>query len=64
MGYVMRSRVAKVAQDKMIETMSKYNDSKEIAFVWDNLQQDVMHNYIRLSITFNLLYAVEEISSK
>ncbi|XP_011253838.2 CD63 antigen [Camponotus floridanus] len=40
MGYVMRSRVAKVAQDKMFETMSKYNDSEEIQFVWDNLQRD------------------------
>ncbi|GAB1865995.1 Tetraspanin [Camponotus japonicus] len=40
MGYVMRSRVAKVAEDKMIETMSKYNESQEIAFVWDNLQRD------------------------
>lgn len=52
MGYVMKSRVAKVAQDKMIETMSKYNDSKEITFVWDNLQRDVMRNYIRLLFTF------------
>lgn len=40
MGYVMRSRVATVAQDKMLKTMSKYNESKEIEFVWDNLQRD------------------------
>ncbi|XP_026828359.1 tetraspanin-33 [Ooceraea biroi] len=40
MGYVMRARVATVTQSKMVETMSKYNDSQEIQFVWDNLQRD------------------------
>ncbi|CAL1676116.1 unnamed protein product [Lasius platythorax] len=40
MGYVMRTRVATVAEEKMHETMSQYNDSKEIQFVWDNLQRD------------------------
>jgi len=40
MGYVMRAQVATVAKDKMIKTMPKYNESKEIQIVWDNLQRD------------------------
>lgn len=40
MGYVMRSQVATIAKEKMNETMPKYNDSREIQFVWDNLQRD------------------------
>lgn len=64
MGYVMRSQVAMVAKNKMMETMSNYNDSKEIQYVWDNLQRDVICNYIELSLAFNILYAIEEISLK
>ncbi|KAH0949794.1 hypothetical protein HN011_007430 [Eciton burchellii] len=40
MGYVMRARVATVAQNKMMNTMSKYKNSSEIQFIWDNLQHD------------------------
>ncbi|KAM0731887.1 CD63 antigen [Formica fusca] len=40
MGYVMRSQVATVAKNKMMETMSNYNNSGEIQYVWDNLQRD------------------------
>ncbi|KAL6267791.1 hypothetical protein P5V15_000862 [Pogonomyrmex californicus] len=41
MGYVMRAQVASIAEKKMLETMPKYNDSKEIAQVWDHLQRDL-----------------------
>lgn len=44
----MRTKVASVAEQKMLETMSKYNESKEIQFVWDNLQRDVMHDFEQL----------------
>ncbi|XP_029170995.1 CD63 antigen-like [Nylanderia fulva] len=40
MGYVMRTRVASIAEEKMLKTMPKYNDSQEIRIVWDNLQRD------------------------
>lgn len=40
MGYVMRTRVATIAEDKMLETMSKYNKSQEIQIVWDKLQHE------------------------
>jgi len=46
MGYVMRAQVASIAEEKMQETMPKYNNSKEIQIVWDNLQQQVTRNYI------------------
>ncbi|XP_014480572.1 PREDICTED: CD63 antigen-like isoform X2 [Dinoponera quadriceps] len=39
MGYVMRARVTSVAQQKMLDTMTKYNSSEEIQIVWDNLQR-------------------------
>lgn len=45
MGYVMRGRVATIAEKKMSETMPNYNHSHEITFVWDHLQRDVMRNY-------------------
>lgn len=44
MGYVMRASVKSVAQHKMIDTMAKYNTSKDIQYVWDGLQRNVMHN--------------------
>jgi len=50
MGYVMRARVATVAQNKMMNTMSKYKNSSEIQFIWDNLQHDV----IIYTITYDL----------
>lgn len=65
MGYVMRARVATVAQEKMFETMSKYNGSKEIQIVWDNLQKEVNTGIICLSfirsktITRSLRYISE-----
>ncbi|KAG5326154.1 CD63 protein, partial [Acromyrmex heyeri] len=40
MGYVMRAQVASIAQQKMLDTMPRYNNSHEIQFVWDNLQKD------------------------
>lgn len=40
MGYVMRTQVAKIAESKMLNTMSKYNNSQEIQLVWDNLQHE------------------------
>lgn len=40
MGYVMRGRVATIAELKMMDTMHKYNTSTEIKFVWDHLQRD------------------------
>lgn len=45
MGYVMRGRVATIAEKKMLDTMPNYNRSHEITFVWDHLQRDVMRNY-------------------
>ncbi|XP_071566233.1 uncharacterized protein [Temnothorax nylanderi] len=41
LGYVMRAQVATVAREKMLDTMPKYNESKEIQRVWDTLQ----HNF-------------------
>ncbi|KYM95448.1 CD63 antigen [Cyphomyrmex costatus] len=40
MGYVMRTQVAMIAQQKMLDTMPQYNNSHEIQAVWDNLQKD------------------------
>ncbi|XP_012229466.1 CD63 antigen [Linepithema humile] len=40
MGYVMRGRIATIVEEKMVNTMPKYNNSKEIQFVWDQLQRD------------------------
>lgn len=44
MGYVMRAQVADVAREKMMDTMPKYNDSREIQVIWDNLQKNVPRN--------------------
>lgn len=41
MGYVMRAQVADIAETKMMDTMPKYNDSREIQIVWDELQRNV-----------------------
>lgn len=41
MGYVMRAEVANVAKMKMMDTMPKYNESREIQIVWDELQRNV-----------------------
>ncbi|XP_032669110.1 tetraspanin-33-like [Odontomachus brunneus] len=40
MGYVMRASVKSVAQHKMIDTMAKYNTTKEMQYVWDELQRN------------------------
>ncbi|XP_003695433.1 LOW QUALITY PROTEIN: CD63 antigen [Apis florea] len=39
-GYVLRARTSSIIQNKMKDTMKIYTDNKEIAYVWDKLQQD------------------------
>ncbi|KAG6802585.1 hypothetical protein HZU73_01420 [Apis mellifera caucasica] len=39
-GYVLRARASSIIQNKMKDTMKMYTDNKEIAYVWDKLQQD------------------------
>ncbi|XP_025602937.2 tetraspanin-12 [Athalia rosae] len=38
-GYVLRSHATHVVADKMHESMARYSESKEIALVWNNLQE-------------------------
>jgi len=61
MGYVMRAQVASIAEEKMNDTMPKYNSSKEIQVVWDNLQQQVKLQaqlYIRLLYYIQFFYRI------
>ncbi|XP_020290327.1 CD63 antigen-like [Pseudomyrmex gracilis] len=39
MGYVMRSKVETIVEDKMLDTMKQYNNSQEIKVIWDNIQR-------------------------
>lgn len=59
MGYVMRAQVAAVAEKKMFDTMPKYNNSREIALVWDNLQRNVRNMQLYTIIVFIPRYILE-----
>lgn len=39
-GYVLRARASTIIQTKMVDTMEDYQNSTEIAAVWDKLQRD------------------------
>lgn len=40
-GYVLRNEAADAIQIKMMSTMTRYNESKEVQGFWDQLQEQV-----------------------
>lgn len=71
-GYVLRARTSSIIQNKMKDTMKIYTDNKEIAYVWDKLQQDVKYFslfifdkfFIYLFIFYNLYQLFLNLNNK